>query len=72
MRFAVVIEKMESNYSAQVPALPGCIATGATIGEVEALIREAVTFHIDGLMEDHQSIPEPTSLVKQILPKLLY
>jgi predicted RNase H-like HicB family nuclease len=63
MRYAVVIEKMESNYSAYVPDLPGCIATGSTIEETETSIREAIAFHLDGLIEDHQSIPTPTSLV---------
>ncbi|MHB1730450.1 MAG: type II toxin-antitoxin system HicB family antitoxin [Leptospirillum sp.] len=64
MRYAVVIEKMESNYSAYVPDLPGCIATGSTIEETETSIREAIAFHLDGLIEDHQSIPTPTSLVE--------
>lgn len=49
MRYAIVIEKAESNYSAYVPDLPGCIATGANIQQVEAEIREAIEFHINGL-----------------------
>ena len=49
MRYAVVIEKAEGNYSAYVPDLPGCVATGA---EVETEIREAIIFHLDGLRED--------------------
>ena len=57
MRYAVVIEKAESNYSAYVPDLPGCIATGANIQQVEAEIRDAIVFHIDGLREDGSSIP---------------
>jgi len=48
MRYVVVIEKAEDNYSAYVPDLPGCVATGATIPEVETEIREAIRFHIDG------------------------
>jgi len=63
MRYAIVIEKAGSNYSAYVPDLPGCVATGATTVEVEALLREAVTFHIEGLREDGLSIPEPSSRV---------
>ena len=47
MRYAVVIEKAESNYSAYVPDLPGCIATGDTVQEVEAEIRQAIALHID-------------------------
>ena len=52
MRYAIVIEKAEGNYSAYVPDLPGCIATGATVAEVEAEIREAIVFHVEGLRED--------------------
>ena len=48
MRYAVVIEKADDNYSAYVPDLPGCVATGSTIPEVEAEIRDAIRFHIDG------------------------
>ena len=60
MRYAIVIEKAESNYCASVPDLPGCIATGANIQQVEAEIREAIEFHIDGLREDGSpSMAEP-------------
>jgi predicted RNase H-like HicB family nuclease len=52
MRYAVVIEKAEGNYSAYVPDLPGCIATGDTVAAVEQEIREAIRFHIDGLKAD--------------------
>lgn len=66
MRYAVVIEKAEGNYSAYVPDLPGCVATGATVEEVEAEIREAITFHIEGLREDGTAVPQPTSQVEYI------
>ena len=66
MKYAVVIEKAEGNYSAYVPDLPGCIATGATVHEVEAEIREAISFHIEGMREDGLSVPEPTSKVEYI------
>ncbi len=66
MRYAVVIEKSKSNYSAYVPDLPGCIATGSTIEETEDSIREAIAFHLEGMREDQQSIPEPTSLVEYV------
>ena len=59
-------EKAEGNYSAYVPDLPGCVATGATVEEVRAEIREAIVFHIDGLREDGIPIPEPTSAVGYI------
>jgi predicted RNase H-like HicB family nuclease len=64
MRYAVVIEKADSNYSAYVPDLPGCVATGATIAEVEAEIREAIRFHIDGLKADGLDVSVPTSLAE--------
>ncbi len=66
MRYAIVIEKAESNYCAYVPDLPGCIATGANIQQVEAEIREAIEFHIDGLREDGSLIPLPSSQVEYI------
>ena len=66
MRYAVVIEKAEGNYSAYVPDLPGCVATGETVAAVEAEIREAIRFHIDGLKEDGIEIPTPSSIAEYI------
>ena len=66
MRYAVVIEKAEHNYSAYVPDLPGCVATGATAEQAEAEIREAIEFHIEGLREDGLPIPEPASTVEYV------
>ncbi|ABE41431.1 protein of unknown function UPF0150 [Rhodopseudomonas palustris BisB5] len=66
MRYAVVIEKAEGNYSAYVPDLPGCVATGETVAAVEAEIREAIRFHIDGLKDDGLPAPAPTSLAVSI------
>ena len=66
MRYAVVIEKAEGNYSAYVPDLPGCIATGATVEEVESQIREAIEFHLEGMREDGISIPPPASRVEYV------
>ena len=62
MRYAVVIEKANGNYSASVPDLPGCVATGQTQDEVNANIREAIRFHLDGLREDGLPIPGPEAL----------
>jgi predicted RNase H-like HicB family nuclease len=62
MRYAIVIEKAEGNYSAYVPDLPGCVATGDTVAAVEAEIRDAIRFHIDGLKADGQPVPAPTSV----------
>ena len=66
MRYAIVIEKAGSNYSAYVPDLPGCVATGPTIGEAEAELREAIVFHLDGMREDGLAIPEPQSTVEYV------
>lgn len=66
MRYAIVIERAEGNYSAYVPDLPGCVATGATLEEVEREIREAVSFHIEGMKEDGLPVPLPTSTVEYI------
>ena len=66
MRYAIVIEKAEENYSAYVPDLPGCIATGGTVVEVESEIREAISFHLEGMREDGVPVPEPSSQVEYI------
>ena len=66
MKYAVVIEKAGSNYSAYVPDLPGCVATGLTIGDAESEIRKAIIFHIDGMKEDGLAIPAPSSAVEYI------
>jgi len=66
MRYAIVIEKAESNFSAYVPDLPGCVATGKTIEETENLIREAIGFHLQGMKEDGLQIPEPRSHVEYV------
>jgi len=66
MRYAIVIEKAEGNYSAYVPDLPGCVATGPTLEETERLIREAIEFHIEGLRTDGQAVPEPSSRVEYV------
>ncbi len=66
MRFAIVIEQAEGNYSAYVPDLPGCVATGSTIEEVETEMREAIAFHLEGMREDGLKIPAPSSQVEYL------
>lgn len=66
MRYAIVIEKAENNYSAYVPDLPGCVATGKTIAEARQQINEAIEFHLRGLREDGLPVPEPTSEVDYV------
>lgn len=58
--YAVLYERGERNWSAYIPDLPGCVATGKTREETEQRIREAISFHIEGLKIDGESIPEPT------------
>ena len=66
MRYAVVIETAEGNYGAYGPDLPGCVATGDTIEEVEREIQEAIEFHLEGLRADGLPIPEPSSRVEYV------
>jgi predicted RNase H-like HicB family nuclease len=66
MRYAVVIEKAEGNYSAYVPDLPGCVATGESVKAVEVEIRDAIRFHINGLREDGLPVPAPTSIADYV------
>jgi predicted RNase H-like HicB family nuclease len=54
------------NYSAYVPDLPGCVATGATVEEAERLIRKAIELHLEGLREDGTPIPPPSSRVDYV------
>ena len=62
MNYLVVIERAGSNFSAYVPDLPGCVATGATREDAERAIYEAIDFHLDGLREDGTPVPEPSSV----------
>ena len=66
MRYAIVIEKADGNYSAYVPDLPGCVATAATVKDAEREIREAIRFHIDGLKQDGLPVPQPTSIADYV------
>ena len=66
MRYAVVIEKAPNNYSAYVPDLPGCVATGPTVAEAQQAIREAIELHLAGMREDGVPFPPPSSQVDYI------
>ena len=61
MKYLIVIEKSKTGYSAYSPDLPGCVSTGNTIEETERNMREAISFHLDGLKEEGYEIPKPTS-----------
>jgi predicted RNase H-like HicB family nuclease len=66
VRYAIVIEKAPANFSAYVPDLPGCIATGRTVSETEQNIREAIRFHIEGLEEDGLPVPQPSAIADYV------
>jgi predicted RNase H-like HicB family nuclease len=61
MEYLVIIEKTDRNYSAYLPDIPGCIATGDTKEDVLNRLKKALVMHVEGLREDGLPIPEPTS-----------
>lgn len=69
-KYAVVIEQSKDGYGAYVPDLPGCVAVGDTVEEVENLIREAIAWHIEGLREDGLEIPQPTTQIEYVTPRV--
>ena len=68
-KYAVVIERGRDNLSAYVPDLPGCVTTGKTVEEVERNIREAIELHLEGMLEDGEAIPEPSTAVAYVTHK---
>jgi predicted RNase H-like HicB family nuclease len=66
VRYAIVIEQAAENYSAYVLDLPGCVATGKTVAEIELRIREAIEFHLEGMRQDGEAIPVPSSRVDYV------
>ncbi len=67
MRYAVLFEKTDTGYSANVPDLPGCVAAGPTLQETTDLIRTAIKMHLAGIAEDGEAIPEPTTIAEYIV-----
>jgi len=65
-RYAIVVEAAENNFAVYVPDLPGCVATGDTVSEVESAIKDAIELHLEGMSEDGLSIPEPSCQVDYI------
>ena len=61
MRYTVIVEQGDTSWGAYVPDLPGCIAAGETREEVLQLIREAIEFHVEGLRQNGEPVPEPRS-----------
>jgi predicted RNase H-like HicB family nuclease len=66
MRYAVIVEEGATSFGAYVPDLPGCVAVAETRDEVLRLIEEAIEFHVDGLRQDGQPIPEPSSSIEYV------
>jgi len=66
MRYAVIYEKTDTGYSAYVPDLPGCIAAGDTLEQTRQLMLEAIEFHLAGMREDGDAIPEPTTVAAMV------
>jgi predicted RNase H-like HicB family nuclease len=67
-RYVVVVEGAQgTNFSAYVPDLPGCIATGGTVEECEANIRDAIAFHLEGMREAGETIPEPSAVAATVV-----
>lgn len=66
MRYAVIVEEGENSFGAHVPDLPGCVAIADTKKELLKLIQEAIEFHLEGLRENGQPIPPPSSSVEYV------
>ena len=66
MDYSIIIEKATRNYCAYSPDLPGCVATGATLSEVRKNMREAIEFHLEGMIEDGLPIPKPSAKMEYI------
>jgi predicted RNase H-like HicB family nuclease len=62
MRYPVIIEHGEQNFSAYVPDLPGCVSTGQTLEETQRNIQEAIELHLAGMREDGVPIPPPSAV----------
>ena len=62
-KYAVVIQKSENNFSAEVPDLPGCTATGNTLEELQQMMQQAIKLHLEQLRQKDLPIPEPTTRV---------
>ena len=61
-----LVENAGPNYSAYSPDLPGCVAIGATPDEAKKNMAEAIEFHLEGMVEDGLSIPEPSSVADYV------
>jgi len=58
----LIHKEAKSDYSVSFPDFPGCVTAGATLDEARAMAEEALAFHVDGIVQDGEAIPEPSSL----------
>ena len=65
-RYLIIIEKGDQNYGAYSPDLPGCVAVGDTVEEVQKNMQEAIKMHIKGMIEDHEPIPVPQTTAQYV------
>ena len=66
MKYVALIGKTGNGYAADLPDLPGCIAAGETFEETVQLIQEAANFHVEGMIEDGETIPEPLNVAIEV------
>ena len=62
MKYLVIIEKAKNNYAAYSPDVLGCVSTGKTIEETLKMMKEALEFHLETMVEDGEEIPKPKGL----------
>jgi predicted RNase H-like HicB family nuclease len=72
MKYTIIIEKGASNYSAYIPDLPGCVTTGSTIDETMQNMKEAIDFHIEGLLLEGLPVPPPSTITETIEPSFSF
>lgn len=66
MKFTIIFEQAEGNFSAYSPDLPGCVATGMSVDETEMNMIEAIKFHLEGLAAENMPLPSATTVVRQV------
>ena len=66
MKYVAIVVRTGNGYSAYLPDLPGCVAAGDTFEETNRLICEAAVFHLEGMAEDQEAFPEPSSIAIEV------
>ena len=67
LKYAVVIEQTPNNFGAYAPDVPGCVSTGMTRDEMRVNIRDALSFHIEGMVRNGEPVPEPKMSVREAM-----